>query len=50
MVRNVIIAALAVASVLFAYRDHQASRTVEQQSQLVIENSRESRKRTAIAP
>ncbi|HWJ18775.1 MAG TPA: hypothetical protein VNR65_08620 [Geobacterales bacterium] len=37
MVRYVIIAALAVASVLFAYRDHQASRTAEQQSQLVIE-------------
>ncbi len=37
MVRNFIIAALAVASVLFAYRDHQASRTAEQQSQLLIE-------------
>ncbi len=37
MVRNVIIAALAVASVLFAYRDQQASRSVEQQSQLLIE-------------
>ena len=34
---NVIIAALAVASVLFAYRDHQASRAAEQQSQLLIE-------------
>ncbi len=38
MVRNVVIAALALASVLFAYRDHEASRTAEQQSQLIIEN------------
>ena len=38
MLRNVIIAALAVASVLFAYRDQQASRTAEQQSQLLMEN------------
>ena len=37
MVRNIIITALAVASVLFAYRDQQASRTVEQQSQLLVE-------------
>lgn len=44
MVRNVIIAALAVASVLFAYRDHQASRTVEQQSQLVIETREKAEK------
>jgi chromosome segregation ATPase len=37
MLRNIVIAALAVASILFAYRDQQASRTAEQQSQLVIE-------------
>ena len=44
MVRNVVIAALAVASVLFAYRDQQASRTAEQQSQLVIETREKAEK------
>jgi hypothetical protein len=44
MVRNVVIAALAVASVLFAYRDHQASRAAEQQSQLVIETREKAEK------
>jgi len=44
MVRNVIIAALAFASVLFAYRDHQASRTTEQQSQLLMETREKAEK------
>ena len=44
MVRNVVIAALAVASVLFAYRDHQASRTAEQQSQLFMETREKAEK------
>ncbi len=37
MVRNFVIGVLAVASVLFAYRDQQASRAAEQQSQLLTE-------------
>ena len=44
MVRNVIIAALAVASVLFAYHYRQAAKTVEQQSQLLIETREKAEK------
>ena len=44
MVRNVIIAALAVASVLFAYQYQHITRTAEQQSQLLIETREKAEK------
>jgi len=44
MVRNVIIAALAVASVTFAYHYRQAAKTADQQSQLLIETREKAEK------
>jgi hypothetical protein len=44
MVRNVVIAALAVASAVFAYQYQQAARTADQQSQLIIETREKAEK------
>jgi DNA-binding ferritin-like protein len=44
MVRNFVIVVLTIATVLFAYRDHQASSAAEQRSQLIIETREKAEK------